>query len=93
VLAAHVVRGLDGGPQRRPPQHHLARALAHEVGQVREPAGELLDGEVAFQLGQGTGQESVQRREVDLFPAADRARPVDEVLRAVGGGQISTSTP
>jgi hypothetical protein len=93
VLAAHVVRGLDGGPEGRPPQHHLARALAHEVGQVREPAGELLDREVAIQLGQSAREKEVEKGEVDLFPAADRARPVDEVLRAVRGGQISTSTP
>jgi hypothetical protein len=92
VLAGHVVRGLDGGPEGRPPEDHLAGALAHEVGQVGEAARELLDREVALQLGQGAGQETVQRGEVDLFPAADRARPVDEAL-GVAAGQISISTP
>jgi hypothetical protein len=94
MLAPHVVRALDGGPARRPAQHGLAPSLDDEVREVRETPRELLDRERARELGQGLGEEGVQRLRVDLLAAADRARLVDEggVVAAVPH-QISTSTP
>jgi hypothetical protein len=90
MLAAHVVSAPDGRPPRGTAQHHLPAALPDEVGEVGEAARELLDRDVAGQIGKRAGEVRVEGGGIDLLARPHLAGPVDGRLRA---HQISMSTP
>ena len=74
MLARHVVRGRWDRSKRRTPQHELTITESYEVGQVRVPAGELLD------LHRAREVESWQRDAGEsITQGGFRPRPVERI--------------
>ncbi len=80
VLAAHVVRGLDLGPEGRAPQDQLALADPHQVGEVREAARKLLQSDRRLRLRKERCERPAQPLGIQLLARARLAGRVDPSL-------------
>ena len=83
VFATHVVRALDRGAERRPPQHVLPTRRAYEVGEIGVPGRELLDGDLGSigDLLDVPPQVSRHLLDVELLTGAYRAGSIEEPLQ------------